>query len=177
MILDEHAEKQEVLLSHTKQKQPMSRQKAISFADKVHLQSDRENLGKAPNFVTMTHLHDTRAIRVKITAGSLVHSTRDLMERLERSIGDLKRCPRLNKVVLLHALLVHRIMRVNNAPVPKTAVIMRVKNAPKVPKTAVNTVLPLSNESLECARMVSRVSVVSTKDATAISTFTKKILL
>jgi hypothetical protein len=153
MILVEHPEKQEaILLSRKTQNRPTSRQKAISFTDKLHLQGDRDNLGKDQNFVTMTHVQDTRVTRVKVTAGHLEHNVRDLKEH-----------PRINKVVLLHALLVHHIMRTNNAPV--------------VPKTALTTLLPLGNhESLECAKMVSLVSVASNKDATAISTYTKKIL-
>jgi hypothetical protein len=130
----------------------MIRQKATPFADKLHLQRDQDNLGKAQNFITMMHLHEARAKKVNITAG-----------QLERNIRDLKERHGIKKVVLIHRVLVHRITRTNNAPA--------------VPKVAVKTLRPHGNESLECAKMVSHVAVVPTKDATAFSTYTKKILL
>jgi hypothetical protein len=70
----------------------------------------------------------------------------------------------MNKVSLIHGLLVHLI-------------IMRKKNAPIVPKTAVQTIHHCRYKYLECAKMDSLVAVVHTKNATAISTYTKQIRL
>lgn len=151
MILQETlAEIQEAVLSRKMRKWSMSRQEVISSSNKLHLQSSQQdNLGRVQNLITVTHLHKDRAKKVKIMG-----------ERLERNIRGVKENLRMNKVSLIHGLLVH--------------LIMRKKNAPIVPKTASHH---CRYKYLECAKMDSLVAVVHTKNATAISTYTKQIQL